>query len=226
MKRLLPLFFALPLAVACAPRVHAPLSDINTAHEWDAPDRDEWQLPHAIVQALEIKPGMKVVDLGAGTGYMLPLLSEAVGPQGKVLAVEIQKDFATMLRFRIDHEQLANVEVVEDTATSLGLTEKVDRVLLLHSYRQMEQPIAMLKAIRAALKPGGLVVLVDARPDPRIEGPSPEQRLSPSTVEAEARGAGLEVIADSTHLPRDYLLVLADEDEAAKLPHAVTPSQP
>ncbi len=225
MKRLLPLFFALPLVIGCAARQPAPLSDINHAHEWDAPDRDEWQLPHAIVQALEIKPGQKVVDLGAGTGYMLPFLAEAVGPEGKVYALEVQKDFATMLRFRTHHEQLNNVEVVEDTATSLNLTEKVDRVLLLNTYRQLEQPIAMLKAIRASLKPGGLIVIVDVRPDPHVEGPPPEQRLHPSTVEAEARGAGLTVIADSTHLPRDYLLVLADEEEAAKLPATSTPTQ-
>ena len=226
MMRLFALCLALSLATACTPHARAPLSDLTTAHEWDAPDRDEWQMPHAIVQALEIKPGMKVVDLGAGTGYMLPFRSEAVGPEGKVYAVEIQKDFATMLRFRTHHEQLANVEVIEDTAISMTLTEKVDRVLLLNTYRQLEQPIAMMKAVRAALNPGGLVVIVDVRPDPRVEGPPPEQRLSPNTVEAEARGAGLTVIADSTHLPRDYLLVLADAEEAAKLPPSATPTQP
>ena len=226
MKRLLPMILALPLVVACTPHARAPLSDLNAAHEFDAPDRDEWQMPHAIVQALEIKPGMKVVDLGSGTGYMLPFLAEAAGADGKVYAVEIQKDFATMLRFRTHHEQLANVEVIENTVSTLGPTEKVDRVLLLNTYRQLEEPIAMLKAIRAALKPGGLVVIVDVRPDPRVEGPPPEQRVSPSTVEAEARGAGLTVIADSTFLPRDYLLVLADKDEAAKLPPAITPTQP
>ena len=226
MKRLVPMILALPLVVACTPHARAPLSDLNAAHEFDAPDRDEWQMPHAIVQALEIKPGMKVVDLGSGTGYMLPFLAEAAGADGKVYAVEIQKDFATMLRFRTHHEQLANVEVIENTVSTLGPTEKVDRVLLLNTYRQLEEPIAMLKAIRAALKPGGLVVIVDVRPDPRVEGPPPEQRVSPSTVEAEARGAGLTVIADSTFLPRDYLLVLADKDEAAKLPPAITPTQP
>ena len=224
MKRLLTLILVLPMAVACAARPHAPLADINHAHEWDAPDRDEWQMPHAIVQALEIKPGQKVVDLGAGTGYMLPFLSEAVGAEGKVYALEVQKDFATMLRFRTHHEQLGNVEVIEDTATSLNLPGKVDRVLLLNTYRQLEHPVEVLKAIRAALNPGGLIVIVDVRPDPRVEGPPPEQRLHPDTVEAEARGAGLTVIADSTHLPRDYLLVLADEVEAAKLPSVNTPA--
>ena len=131
-----------------------------------------------------------------------------------------------MLRYRTHHEQLANVEVVEDTATSLNLTEKVDRILLLNTYRQLEEPLAMLKAIRAALKPGGLVVIVDARPDPLVDGPPPEQRLSPTTVEAEARGAGLTVIADSTHLPRDYLLVLADQSDAVPMPSTPTPNHP
>jgi predicted methyltransferase len=224
MKRFCPVFLVLPLALACTPHARAPLSDMTAAHELDAPDRDEWQMPHAIVQALEIKPGMSVVDLGAGTGYMLPFLSEAVGPNGKVYALEIQKDFATMLRFRTHHEQLANVEVVEDTATTLNLPTKVDRVLLLNTYRQLDEPIAMLKAIRAALNPGGLVVIVDTRPDPNVEGPPPEQRVSPTSVEAEARGASLTVIADSTQLPRDYLLVLVDEDEAAKMPPASTPT--
>lgn len=229
MLRLPPVFLAvsLSLALACTPlRTHAPLSDLTGAHELDAPDRDQWQMPHTIVHAMEIKPGMKVVDLGAGTGYMLPFLSEAVGPTGKVYAVEIQKDFATMLRYRVHHEQLGNVEVIEDAAATLSLPTKVDRLLLLHTYRELEQPIAMLKAIHAALNPGGLVVIVDARPDKLVEGPPPEQRVSPGTVEAEARGAEFTVIADLTVLPRDYLLVLADEDEAARMPPSSTPTQP
>ena len=210
---------------ACAPHARAPLSDLTTAHEFDAPDRDDWQLPHAIVQALEIQPGMRVVDLGAGTGYMMPFLGAAVGAEGKVYAVDIQPDFLAMLRIRAHHEQLGNVEVLQDTATTLPLPEKVDRVLLLDTYRELENPIAMLKAVRESLKPGGLIVIVDTRPDPVIEGPPPEQRVSPSAVEAEARGAGLAVVADSTHLPRQYLLVLEDA-AAAKLPGAPTPAHP
>lgn len=220
MNARLPLLLVLTaaLAAACGSHARAPLSDLTLAHEFDAPDRDDWQMPHAIVQALELQPGMSVVDLGAGTGYMLPFLSQAVGADGKVIAVEVQADFLSMLRVRAHHEQLPNITVLEDTATSLPLTEKVDRVLLLDTYRELEQPVAMLRAVRAALRPGGRVVIVDARPEPQIEGPPPEQRLSAQTVEAEARGAGLAVIADSDHLPRQYLLVLADESEAAKLP--------
>lgn len=221
----LALLTGLALAVpACHPHARAPLSTLNVAPDLDDPERDEWQMPHAIVDALEIKPGMRVVDLGAGTGYMMPFLGPAVGPEGKVYAVEIQQDFLAMLRVRAHHEQLPQVEVVQDTATTLPLPEKVDRVLLLDTYRELEEPMAMLRAIRAALKPGGLVVVVDTRPDPLVEGPPPEQRVAPGSVEAEARGAGLTVIADSTYLPRQYLLVLADADHAAQLPSTSTPT--
>lgn len=227
MHRRILLFFPLTLlALACTPHARAQLTDPSLAHELEAPDRDQWQLPHAIVQALEIQPGQRVVDLGAGTGYMLPFLNEAVGPTGKVYAVEVQKDFISALKLRVHHEQLAQVEVLEDTQTALPLPEKVDRVLLLDTYRELEEPIAMLRAVRQSLKPGGLVVIVDARPDPGVEGPPPDQRLSAHTVEDEARGAGLTVVAESEHLPRQFLLVLAETGDAARMAAGVTPTAP
>ena len=98
------------------------------AHELDDPGRDEWQNPHWLIQWLELKPGMTVVDLGAGTGYMLPFLADAVGPGGKVYAAEIQDDFVALLKQRIHQEQLGNTEVIKTTVNTLPVRPLARRV--------------------------------------------------------------------------------------------------
>jgi predicted methyltransferase len=76
---------------------------------FDDPRRDEWQKPQALVDALQVRPGMTVADLGAGTGYFSRYLSAAVGPQGAVLAIEIEPTLLTHLRERAEREHSDNL---------------------------------------------------------------------------------------------------------------------
>jgi hypothetical protein len=119
------------------PLVHRFESAEQWAKDLDDPARDAWQRPAEVIAAMQITEGMTVADLGAGTGYFLSYLSRAVGPSGKVLALDIEPDMARYMRERAAREGLANVEVkvvpIDDPALPAG---SLDRVLIVDSGRR------------------------------------------------------------------------------------------
>ena len=122
--------------------------------------RDTRQKPQELIAALGLKPGMTVADVGTGAGYMLPHLSAAVSPGGKVLAEDIFPDFLEAAKKRA--AKLTNVEYVLGDVKSAKLPPaSVDVALVLDAYHHFDYPEAMLGSIREALKPGGRIVVVE-----------------------------------------------------------------
>lgn len=127
-----------------------------------APDRDAKQKPQELVDAMSIRPGMVVADIGTGVGYMLPYLSKAVGPEGSVLAQDIAEDFLAQAAEKAQREKLANVSFVKGTETDPKLPENgVDIALALDSYHHYDYPEQMLAAIHKSLRAGGKFVVVE-----------------------------------------------------------------
>lgn len=215
---------ALVAAAACStPRRSAPLTQHAAPHNHDERARDAWQLPEVLIDKLRIVPGMRVADLGAGGGYLLPLLSRAVGPQGKVYAVEVQPQLVERLRQRVAAEQLGNVEVVLSSEVDAPLPEPVDRLILLHSYRELAQPLEMLRALKQRLQPTGRLFVVEFLPPPDPTGsplplPEDDQRVAPETIEAEARGAGLLATQRFAVLPHQYFAMFVNAEEVTAAP--------
>lgn len=189
------------------PLVHRFEKAEEWAKEFDNPERDAWQKPTEVVAAMTITPGMTVADIGAGTGYFEPHLSKAAGPTGKVLAIDIEPDMVRYLRERAEKEKLANVTAQLATPGDTGLTAgSVDRILIADTWHHIPERTAYAQKLRAALRPGGQVIIVDFTLE-ATKGPPKEHRLSADKVIAELDAAGLAGKAIDESLPEQYIVV-------------------
>jgi len=134
----------------------------SVAKTLDNPNRDKTQKPEEIITLMEVKPGMAVADIGTGTGYMLPFLSRAVGPTGKVIGEDIQSDFLDRARSKVSADKLANVTLNLGTETDPKLpADSVDIAMALDVYHHFDYPDKMLANIAHGLKAHGRFVVVD-----------------------------------------------------------------
>lgn len=168
----------------------------------DDPHRDGKQKPNELIAAMNVRPGMTVADIGTGTGYMLPFLSRAVGPGGKVFGEDIQRDFLDRARAK----NVPNTQLILGTTTDPKLPpSSVDIALVLDVYHHFDYPDKMLAAIRGALKPGAHLVIVDYY---KSASPSPGHiRADRDEVAAEVEHNGFRLLSKRDHLPRtQYML--------------------
>lgn len=134
---------------------------------FESPGREVYDKRREIIAALNLKPGMKVADIGAGTGLHTFLIAEQVGEQGKVFAVDISENFIQNIRRLAEEKGLKNVTGIVNSQKSAALPENsVDLIFICNTYHHFEYPHAMLASLRAALRPGGEMVIVDYHRQP------------------------------------------------------------
>jgi len=115
-----------------------------------------------IVAALDLKPGMVVADVGAGTGLFTRMFSPLVGREGKVYAVDISEEFVAHIKKLAKQQKQENIVGVVCTADAVNLpADSVDLVFICDTYHHFEFPQKTMASIYKALKPGGQVVLID-----------------------------------------------------------------
>jgi SAM-dependent methyltransferase len=175
------------------------------SHVFDDPQRDEWQKPHQVIQALALEPDALVADIGAGTGYFSARLANRLRG-GKVYAVDIEPDMVRYLSERAKREALANMVAVAGAPGDPRLPAKVDLVLLVDVYHHIDERPRYLGKLRGSLKPGGRVAVIDFRLD-SPEGPPKEARIAPERVKSEMAKAGYVLAKEHGFLPRQYFLV-------------------
>jgi len=130
----------------------------------ERPERKDEEKTDRVLAALELKPGMKVADVGAGSGYYSSRIAERVGPQGTVYAVDIQPEMLDFLRMQMKQRRVTNVTPVLGTETDPKLPAgALDLAVMVDVYHELEYPYEMLAAIVKALKPAGRVVFVEFR---------------------------------------------------------------
>lgn len=177
---------------------------------FDDPERDAWQKPAALVAALGLRPGMRVADLGAGTGYFSRHLAEAVGPNGTVFAVETEPNLVVHLRERAEREKTATVVPIlasfDDPRLPLG---DVDLVLIVDTYHHLDHRLEYLARLRRTLRKGGRVAIVDWRAEPLPVGPPPDHKLPRGAVVEEMHAAGFDLVGEPAVLPYQYVLLFA-----------------
>ncbi|HEX5474560.1 MAG TPA: class I SAM-dependent methyltransferase [Vicinamibacterales bacterium] len=174
----------------------------------EGPDRDVWQQPDRIMDALGIGDGSVVADLGAGSGWFTIRLARRVGPNGVVYAEDIQRQMIEAVDRRVQREGLRNVRTVLGTARDPHLPDgSIDAVLMVDTYWEVEQPIELLRKIDRSLKPGGRIGIVDFKRDGGGPGPAMDERSDPGRAIEDARAAGLDLLSRETFLRYQYMLV-------------------
>ncbi len=174
----------------------------------EGPDRDEWQQPDRVMDALAIADGSRVADLGAGGGWFTMRLAMRVGPNGIVYAEDIQREMIESIHRRIDREGLRNVRTILGDPNDPHLPADLHAILIVDTYTQFRDPVSVLRNAGKALGPLGRLGIIDFKPD-GSGGPGPvlEERIAPEAIEAAAAQAGLKLYSRETFLRYQYLLV-------------------
>ena len=179
---------------------------------YESPGRDAWQQPDKVVSSLGLAPGDTVADLGAGSGYFTLRLARAVGPTGRVYAVDVDEEMNEYLKGRLAEEGIENVEVVlgeyEDPKLPDG---RVDLLFTSNTFHHIQERPAYFRRVKADLAPGGRVAIIDYDGTKgwfvKLMGHSvPRQELLGDMDEA-----GYSVAADHDFLDRQSFVVFSPE---------------
>ncbi len=174
----------------------------------DRPERADEEHPEAVIDALGLRGGEVVADLGAGSGYFTFLLAAKVGKTGKVFAVDIQDEMLEALRQRATALGVTNVEEVQDSETDPKLAPgRIDLVLMVDVYHELAYPFEVMTKVREELKPGGRVVFVEYRKeDPRV--PIKEvHKMSVEQLTKEMKAVGLVHVRTVETLPSQHIVI-------------------
>jgi FkbM family methyltransferase len=196
---------------AASPHQHGYAKDFSAsaafAAHFDSPERDAWQKPDEVVRLLQVAPDAFVVDLGAGTGYFEGPLSRAVGPNGRVLALDTEPNMVSHLEHRIQENGWPNVEARRVAPDDPGLAPHgVDRILIVNTWHHISDREVYATKLREALRERGSVMVVDFTRESDM-GPPPEHRLSQDEVVRELSAAGLQAHVLEETLPKQYVVL-------------------
>ena len=182
----------------------------------DRPDRAVTELPDRVLDALGLTPASVVADIGAGTGYFTFRIAPRV-PQGRVLAVDIEPEMLALVRDRMRRERVANVVPVLSTEADPNLpADSIDVALIVDAYHEFAYPREMAAAVRAALRPGGRLVLVEYRAEDPTVAIKPLHKMTVAQVEREMAAVGLRLRDRLDVLPQQHLLVFERADAPAR----------
>ena len=172
--------------------------------------REEEERLTLLVRSLDLKPGDVVADIGAGSGVISLRMAELLLPDGKVMAVDVQKEMLERLKQNCEKFGISNVEPVKGTQKTTGLKDNsVDLAIMVDVYHEFEYPYEMLADISRSMKPGGRVVFVEYRKEDPTVPIKEVHKMSQVQVrrEAEQEEFGLKWTETIHVLPRQHILV-------------------
>lgn len=202
------------------PKPSRPVASI-VSDRWSNEDtREHAGEAASVLQLLDIRPGMAVADIGAGSGYYTVRLSRRVGPSGHVFAEDIMPDYLAGLQRRVATEHLANVTLALGEAHDPRLPPaSTDVALLVHMYHEIDQPFGLLVNLLPALRPGARVAILDAN------RPTLQHGTPPALLQCELRAVGYRQVGfHPLENGATYLAVFAPPAQSPK-PDSIVPCQ-
>lgn len=158
------------------------------AHRLDAPERKLWLPVKPVLDQMELKPGMAVADIGAGTGYFALPIAKLLGPTGRVAAVDVSLEMLEILNEKIAAEEIQNVDCIRGEADATGLAPGgFDRVLLANIWHEVDDRPATLAEASRLLRNDGQIAILDWSPavpvaEKQLPGPPMEHRIPLAAV--------------------------------------------
>ena len=202
---------------AAAPGVH-PVSGRRFANvmgwqgaDWlERSEREVEEEPDKALDALGSLAGLTVADVGAGSGYFTVRLASRVGPGGRVFANDLQSEMLKMLTARLARERVTNVTLVQGAVDDPKLpASSLDLAIMVDVYHEFSEPQKMLRGLRAALKPGGRLVLLEYRKeDPQVPIRF-EHKMSVAEARLELEAEGFLFSRLDDRLPRQHILIFS-----------------
>ena len=188
--------------------VHHGFGDVDHwVAVFDDPSRDAWQKPDEILQALHIRAGMTVADLGAGTGYFSVRLAKAVGPEGRVLAIDVEPKLVAHLKERAEKESLPQITALLVPPDDPKLPAAgVSLVMIVDTWHHIDDRLTYLGKLAKGLAPGGRVAVVDFKKGDFPVGPPDAHKLAPEDVIREFSKAGWALAERKDDLQYQYVL--------------------
>jgi ubiquinone/menaquinone biosynthesis C-methylase UbiE len=173
---------------------------------YEGGNRDSWQKPEEVIRALALKPGDRVADLGSGSGYFTFRLAQAVGPAGKVYAVDIDEALNREIAARAEREGYGSIEVILAAPDNSRLPEAgVDLIFTSNTYHHIENRARYFAGVRKALRPGGRVAIIDFNREGWIQ--SLGHYTPAEDIKREMREAGYELEREHDILSKQSFLV-------------------
>jgi cyclopropane fatty-acyl-phospholipid synthase-like methyltransferase len=195
----------------------------QTMHFTGAPwltrdSRNREEEPAKLMAALKLKPGTTVCDLGCGNGFYTLKIAKEVGPEGKVLAVEIQQEMLDLLAKRAEKAGVKNYQPILGTVADPKLpADALDLILIVDVYHEMDHPVEMLAALRKSLKKGGRMVLVEFRAEDPNVPIKEEHKMSKAQINKEIPANGFKLVEQFDGLPWQHVMFF-ERDDAWKGP--------
>jgi predicted methyltransferase len=202
-------FAGLLTGSAAAQAPHTQQHSFGDAEKWakvfDDPERDAWQKPHEVIQALVLKPDAVIADIGSGTGYFSVRFANMT-PKGRVYGVDTEPDMVRFLADRAKREGLTNITAVAGAPDNPRLPEKADLIVLVDVYHHVADRERYFRNLLKSLKPGGRLAVIDFRMDSPV-GPPRSARIAPKRVKDELRRAGYALAREHAFLPNQFFLI-------------------
>ena len=181
------------------------------------PQRDEYQKPHEVIMALDLKEGERIADIGAGSGYFAFRIARHLGSTGRVYAVDINPDMIIHMNRAIRDKDIANVTtILAPPDDPLLPYHSIDRFFICDTWHHIQNQTEYLALMKRMLEPKGQIVMIDFQKRELPVGPPAEMKIAKQDLIAQMRANGFELAEEHTFLPYQYFLVFRPTADSSK----------